>query len=77
MTTFSVITPVLNEHLFIDYFIQYHLNIGFNHIYILIDNINVNQESYIIDNKCIPQVTFINMTSIVNTEEINTARYHH
>ena len=77
MPTFAIISPVLYEHLFINYFIQYHLNMGFNHIYILIDDINVKQDPYIIDNKCTSQVTFVNMTSIVNQEEINKNRSHH
>jgi hypothetical protein len=49
--TFAIITPILYEHPYINYFIEYHFNLGFDKIYLLIDNFTCEQDEYIINNK--------------------------
>ena len=49
--TFSVLTTVLLEHNYINYFVEYHINLGFDKIYILIDNSTTLQDEYIIYNE--------------------------
>lgn len=54
-----IITMAKNEHDFINPWVEYHLKIGFNHFYILVDNICEEQPEYIIDEKFKEFVTFI------------------
>jgi hypothetical protein len=49
--TFAIITPMLYEHTYFNYFIEYHLNLGFNKIYLLIDNLSGEQYEYKIKNE--------------------------
>jgi hypothetical protein len=46
MTTFSIYTFVKYEHDYINQFIEHHINLGINHFYICIDNINYIQKDY-------------------------------
>ena len=48
--TFAIITPVLLEHQYINYYVDYHLNLGFDKIYIMIDNLDYEQQKYNIKN---------------------------
>jgi hypothetical protein len=43
---FGIATILKNEHDYINEFIGYHINIGFTHFYILVDNICYEQTSY-------------------------------
>ena len=63
----GIITMAKYEHDFINPWIEYHSNIGFNHFYILVDNINYKQLDYIIDSKYINNVSLI----YVDNDDLN------
>jgi hypothetical protein len=68
--TFAVITAVLNEHDFLNYFIEYHISIGFNKIYILIDDSTDEQDDYIIKPELLSYVVFYKVTDFFTKAEI-------
>lgn len=68
--SFAIITAVLNEHDFLNYFIEYHVNIGFDKIYVLIDNSTDEQEPYIIKPELISFVVFYKVTDFFTKGEI-------
>ena len=55
----SIFSMIKFEHDFINQWIEYHLEIGFSHFYLLIDNIFEEQPEYIIDDRYINYITFI------------------
>ena len=62
--TSCIITMVRNEHDFINAWIEHHINVGFTHFYILIDNLGeIKQPEYIIEESFKKYVTFINCTN--------------
>jgi hypothetical protein len=68
--TFAVITPMLYEHTYINYFIEYHFNLGFDKIYLLIDNFTCEQDEYIINNKdLVNKIKFYYTKDLVSDEE--------
>lgn len=69
--TFAVITPVLFEHKYLNYFIEYHLNLGFDKIYILIDNTVYEQNEYQLKNNLKDKVIFYYIRDFYTTEELN------
>ena len=78
MRTFAIITPVFLEHNYINYFAEYHINLGFDKIYFLVDDLDFIQDDYIINNKTIEdKIKFINMTSYTSDEEIKNYSVHH
>jgi hypothetical protein len=78
MKTFAIITPLLLEHNYINYFAEYHINLGFDKIYFLVDDLDFIQDDYIINNKTIEdKIKFINMTSYTSDEEIKHFSLYH
>lgn len=68
--TFAIITPILYEHTYINYFIEYHLKLGFDKIYFLIDNFTCEQDEYIINNQSlVDKVKFYYTKDLVSREE--------
>ncbi len=57
--TVGIITMAKHEHDFINPWIEYHYKLGFNHFYILVDNIGYKQSEYIIDEKYKKNVSLI------------------
>lgn len=80
MKTFSILTPVLLEHNYINFFVEYHLNLGFNKIYLLVDNYNIIQDEYVINNKSLlDKVIFLdsrNYNNKVNHQGDHTHYIH-
>jgi len=76
--TFAVITFVLLEHNYINFFVEYHLKLGFNKIYVLVDNIDYEQEEYIIENKEYREkVVFFNSNNyITNEQKLNWSKLY-
>jgi hypothetical protein len=76
--TYSVLTTVLLEHNYINFFVEYHIKLGFNKIYVLIDNIDYEQEEYIIENEEYKEkVIFFYCTNyITNKQKINWPRLY-
>lgn len=67
MKTFSILTPILLEHNYINFFVEYHLNLGFNKIYLLVDNYNIVQDEYIINNKSLlDKIVFLDTRNYSN-----------
>jgi hypothetical protein len=58
MDSACIISTIKYEHDFINQWIEYHLNIGFTHFYLLIDNVLDKQHKYIINDIYIKHVTF-------------------
>jgi len=54
--TFAIITPVYLEQNYINFFIEYHIALGFNKIYIIIDDSTNEQAEYEIFDKLLPFV---------------------
>jgi len=68
--TFAVITPVLLEHNYINFFVEYHIKLGFNKIYVLIDNTDYEQDEYIIENKEYNEkVVFLYCNNYISNEQ--------
>jgi hypothetical protein len=57
--TASIITLAKHEHDFINAWIEYHYKIGFNHFYVLVDNITEKQKKYVIQEQFKHCVSFI------------------
>ena len=68
--TFSIITPVFLEHNYINFFIEYHLSLGFDMIYILIDNSTQQQDEYIIFDEFKPYVKMFDINMFYSPKMI-------
>ena len=69
--TFSVLTTVLLEHNYINYFVEYHINLGFDKIYILIDNSTTLQDEYIIYNEeCKKKIEFLDIRNYSDESDL-------
>jgi hypothetical protein len=58
--TFAIVSMLKYEHDFLNPWIEHHINIGFTHFYLLIDNITKLQLDYIIDEKFKDKVSLFN-----------------
>jgi hypothetical protein len=67
--TFAVLMPVFNEYNYLNYFIEYHKNLGFDKFYVLIDDSSEIQNDYIIKEYLIGFVKFYRIKDIYNSEE--------
>lgn len=69
--TACILTIIKNEHLYLDEWIQYHLNLGIDHIFIFED---IDSESHkdITDKYC--QVALDNISMLLNESEIKLAQ---
>jgi len=67
--TFAILSVVLLEHQYINYFIEYHIKLGFNKIYIIIDNSDTIQDEYIIKEEFKPFVIFLDIRTYYTIEE--------
>ena len=56
--TIAIFTHVKNEHDFINPWIEYHITLGVNHVYIGIDNSTSIQDEYVLDESLKEKVTF-------------------
>jgi hypothetical protein len=59
MNTASILTMAKHEHDFINPWIEYHINLGFSHFYILVDNVLEKQPEYIIEENLKQYVSLI------------------
>ena len=62
-STKCICTCIKNEHDFINNWLEYHINIGIDYFYILIDNIFEEQEEYIIADEFKNKIKFIKVDS--------------
>lgn len=69
--TFAILMPVFNEYSYINFFIEYHKNLGFDNFYILIDDSTDIQSDYKIKEWLIPYVKFYRLTNIYSQSQIN------
>ena len=67
---FAIVTAVLNEHDYLNYFIECYIGVGFHKFYILIDNSTCEQLPYKIKPQFIPHVRFIFMNEIFDQKGI-------
>lgn len=68
--TSCILTIIKNEHLYLDEWIKYHLDIGVNHIFIF-EDIDSNSHKEITD-KYKDKVTLNNIQTILNSFELST-----
>ena len=73
--TFAILTVVLLEHQYINYFVEYHIKLGFNKIYIVIDNTDTIQDEYIIKEEFKPFVILLDILKYITIEEHNNISY--
>jgi hypothetical protein len=69
---FAIITPVFLEHNYINFFIEYHLSLGFDMIYILIDNSTQQQDEYVIFDEFRPFVKMFDIKMFYSPEMIHS-----
>lgn len=68
-STFAIIAPVYLEHNYINFFIEYHIDLGFNKIYIMIDDSTDIQEEYEIFEELLPFVKIFKYSDFYTQEE--------
>lgn len=68
--SFAIITPVLNEHQYINFFLDDYFNLGFHRVYILIDDSTSPQDAYIIKPEHQDRVSLINLQSLYSPSEL-------
>ena len=66
MISLGIFAPIKNEHDFINQWLEYHINYGFDKIYLFVDNRYSIQDDYldIIDNTFLKYIKFIYYTNI-------------
>jgi hypothetical protein len=66
--TYAAIVPVYLEQNYINFFIEYHVALGFNKIYILVDDSTESEENYIIFDELKPYVNLIKYSDLYDKE---------
>jgi len=77
--TFAIITPVYLEQNYINFFIEYHIALGFNKIYVIIDDSTNSQAEYKIFDELLPFVRLFRHSDFYTnheTEEYLKICYH-
>jgi hypothetical protein len=77
--SFAVVTAVLNEHDYLNYFVEHYLGLGFQKIYVLIDNSTSDQIDYELKPEIQSSVQFIFVTDLFKKFEVveKLLRYNH
>jgi hypothetical protein len=74
--TFAILIPVFNEYSYINFFIEYHKNLGFDKFYILIDDSSDIQPDYKIKENLLPYIKFYRLTNIYSQKQINDIMFN-
>jgi len=74
--SFAIMIPIFNEYDYINFFIEYHKNLGFDKFYILIDDSSEIQADYIIKDNLIPYLEFFRLTDIYSKSDINNILFN-
>lgn len=69
--TFALCAPIYLEHNYINFFVEYHISLGFDMIYLLIDNSTIIQNDYLINEKLLPYVKLYYITKEEAINDIN------
>lgn len=69
--SFAIVTAVLNEQDYINYFIECYLGVGFHKFYVLLDDSQGEQLPYTLKEHFKPRVQFIRLSEIFNKDAIN------
>jgi hypothetical protein len=68
--SFAIVTALLNEHDFLNYFVEYYVNLGFQKVYCLVDNSTTEQKPYLLKHDLVDYVMFIHVTDLFKKFEI-------
>lgn len=66
--TFAIVTSLYLEHNYINFFIEYHLALGFNKFYVMIDDSTGPEDEYIIFDELKPYVNLIKYSDLYDKE---------
>jgi hypothetical protein len=73
---FAIVTAVLNEHDYLNYFIECYVGVGFHKFYVLIDNSTCEQMQYKLKPEFVPLVKFVHITEIFDQKGIQHRLQH-